>query len=75
MAINKCAALAALVDRYTDGKGDSAHTTVIESLTFKREQIHVRQCSIWKASEESLVFLLSDKGISTITFVEIDAKL
>jgi AraC-like DNA-binding protein len=36
-AINKCAELAALVDRHTNGKGDGAHATAIDSLTFRRE--------------------------------------
>ena len=36
-AINKCAELAALVDRHTNSKGSGAHTTAIDSLEFMRE--------------------------------------
>lgn len=36
-AINKCAELAALVDRHTDNLGNGAHATAIESLVFMRE--------------------------------------
>ncbi|MDV2997847.1 MAG: hypothetical protein N4J56_007552 [Chroococcidiopsis sp. SAG 2025] len=37
LAIDKCAELAALVDRYTDGKGNGRHATAIDALNFKRE--------------------------------------
>ncbi len=36
-AIDKCGELAALVARYTDGKGNGAHATAIDSLAFTRE--------------------------------------
>lgn len=36
-AINKCEALAALVDRHTDGKGNGAYATAIDPLVFTRE--------------------------------------
>ncbi|MDF5722634.1 MAG: AraC family transcriptional regulator [Rhizonema sp. PD37] len=36
-AINKCAELAALVARHTDGKGKGAHATAINPLVFARE--------------------------------------
>jgi AraC-like DNA-binding protein len=36
-AIDKCKELAALVDRHTDGKGNGAHATAIDSLAFMRE--------------------------------------
>lgn len=35
-AIDKCAELAALVDRYTDGKGDGFRATAIDDLVFVR---------------------------------------
>lgn len=36
-AIDQCTKLAVLVDRHTDGKGNGAHTTAIDSLIFMRE--------------------------------------
>lgn len=36
-AIDRCKELAALVDRYTDGKGNGAHATAIDPLVFMRE--------------------------------------
>ena len=36
-AIDRCKELAALVDRYTDGRGNGAHATAINPLVFMRE--------------------------------------
>ena len=36
-AINRCKELAALVERYTDGRGNGAHATAIDPLVFMRE--------------------------------------
>ncbi len=36
-AIDRCKELAALVDRYTDGRGNGAHATAIDPLVFMRE--------------------------------------
>ncbi|NJO40616.1 MAG: AraC family transcriptional regulator [Cyanobacteria bacterium CRU_2_1] len=44
-AIDKCAELAALVDRYTDGKGGNYHATAIDPLVFVR-------CNTFKTVQE-----------------------
>ncbi len=36
-AVDRCKELAALVDRYTDGRGNGAHATAINPLVFMRE--------------------------------------
>ena len=36
-AIDRCKELAALVDRYTDGRGNGAHATAIDPLVFMRK--------------------------------------
>lgn len=36
-AIDRCKELAALVDRYTNGRGNGAHATAIDPLVFMRE--------------------------------------
>lgn len=41
-AINKCEELAALVARHTNGKGNGAHATAIDSLSFMQECDSVR---------------------------------
>lgn len=84
-AINKCAELAALVDRHTNGRGNGVHATAINPLVFMRE------CDTSKAmqsvSEPLLVIVVQGKkkvleneetylyGIAQYLIVSVDLPL